>query len=249
MKYAKGQTCKLNEWNGGGGACGDLEMNPPPQAEEGRVSKLQLILAKRHFSALPHPSLPPMLTWQSPAPLYTCTQAAEPCCRKEHTSVPADFTLNPWLGTPGTFSHFSGSPTSYPLLPCQLSLLSSPLPLLLTPALLQLVTLPHLSSRPDLHPAKLAFRVSLSSGFLLCLANGRGRQETGGWKVVGNGSDEIPLLKDPPPAKQCFLHHLSHHVLTALLWVCRSGAESGSRLLWAPGCFVIPGQFSLTLCP
>ena len=138
---------------------------------EGTVSKLQLILAKRHFSALPHPSLPSMLTWQSPGAPYTCTQAAEPCWRKEHTSMPTDFALNPWLCTPGVFSHFSGSSSLSTF---------SPFPLLLTRPLLQLVTLPHPSSRRDLHPAKLAFRVSLSSGFLLCLANGRGQQETGG---------------------------------------------------------------------
>ena len=178
-----------------------------------------------------------MLTWQSPGAPYTCTQAAEPCWGKEHTSMPTDFALNPWLCMPGVFSHFSGSPASDLLLP--VNFLATPSPS--HPPLLQLVTLPYPSPRRDLHPAKLAFRVSLSSGFLLCLANGRGRQETGGWKVVGIGSDEIPLLKDPAPAKQCFLHcNLSLHILTALLWVSRSRAKSGSRLLWALVCFVIP---------
>lgn len=163
---------------------------------EGRVSKLQLILAKRHFSALPHPSLPSMLTWQSPAAQQTCTQAAEPCWGKGHTSVPTDFALNPRLCMPGAFSHFSGSPASYLLLP--VNPLATPSPPHRTPSPVGDLALSIIKTRSAF--CKAGLWVSLSSGFLSCLANGRGRQEIGAWTVVGVGSDEIPLLKDRAPA-------------------------------------------------
>lgn len=121
---------------------------------EGRVSKLQLILAKRHFSRFPTH----LCLQYSPGkalPLSTpCTQAASGLAGKEHTSGPTSFALNPRLCMLGGPFHTSQDPCLIPPPPYQLSRhsLSS-----LTAPLLQLVTLPHPSSRPDLHSAKLGF--------------------------------------------------------------------------------------------
>lgn len=103
---------------------------------------------------------------------------------KGHASLLTDLTWNPWLRILGAFSHSLGCPprtfSSHvnPLCPPHRSLSSHPFSK-------QLVTWPHAASRPYLHPARLAFRISLSSGSpVVWPMRGDSRRLEGGREMV-----------------------------------------------------------------
>lgn len=145
------------------------------------------------------------------------------------------------------WSHFNSMAVdSTPQNLCRIS--SSPLPLLLTHTFFKqssasgLAT--HIIKKTELHPARLAFRVSrpLFSHCVWPMGGTSRRLEGEEHEFLParskNGSGAIYLLKDTAPARQ----PLTHYNLS-----CSPRAESGSPRFAAMGCFAIPCWFCLTL--
>lgn len=193
-----------------------LETPPPPRRST--VSKLQLSFAKWHFfaSTMLFPThLCLSHTHLAKPPVY-CTPAPEQLSSGEGTQLCWLISLQ--IHGHG-FQRTFHTPQAYCICPPSTSTLSALLPTSSSahptpspsgPCLVTLTQAP--SRRPDPYPGKLVFRVSLSSGFLLCSANGKNQQETGGWEgrvppcwVMNWWWPHLHTTEDWAPARQPFV--------------------------------------------